>query len=255
VRTPAPLAVVAAALPCAATAQQDAWRVQVTPYVWGPSVSGDIRPDPRLPSVHFDLSLGDILEDLDAAFFLDATARRGRFVMMLDLTYADQSLGERWEIPKTSFTPEIDIDVDVDLEITSSAFAVGYAVVHEPDIGLDLMAGARIWSADLTVDVPNRIPRLPERFSESGVWADPIIGARLHYTLVPRWSVLGYADYGGFELAAESTWQAAATVNYRIDERWLVSAGYRALALDYDDGGLDLDIMIAGPLVGVTAQF
>jgi len=158
-------------------------------------------------------------------------------------------------LPPTRLTPEIDIEVDVDLEVASSTLAAGYSVVQRPEIDVDLLGGLRLWSVDLDVDVPNRIPRLPNRYSESETWADIILAGRVRYQFAPAWSVIAYADYGGFEWASEATWQAAATINYRASERWYVSAGYRALALDYEQGGLDLDTTIAGPLLGVTARF
>jgi hypothetical protein len=245
---------VAAACAAPAAAQED-WRVQVTPYVWAPSIDGEIRPDGRLPTIDFELSDEAILEDLDAAFFLDVTARRGRLVLLADLTFANLSKDERWVIPRTRLTPEIDIEVDVDLKVSSSTLAAGYTVVQRPEIAVDLLGGVRLWSVELDVDVPNRIPRLPDRYSASETWADVILGGRLRYQFAPDWSVIAYADYGGFDWASETTWQAAATVNYRVSERWYLSAGYRALALDYDAGALDLDTTIAGPLFGVTARF
>jgi hypothetical protein len=247
----------AAALPAGAAQAQQEWRFQLTPYVWGPNLTGEVTPSGRLPSLEFSESLSDILQDLDAAVFLNGTARRGRFLLFADLTYSDLSRSESWFIPATLITPEIDIEVDVEFKLTMATLAAGYTVVEEPKFALDLLAGARIWSADLTVDVPNRIGFLPDSFSESGAWGDPIIGARARYAFDPAWSVIAYADFGGFELSngSESTWQAVGTINYGINELWFVSAGYRALGVDYSDSGLDIDVTLGGPIVGVTARF
>jgi len=230
------------------------WRFQISPYVWGPSLDGHVQPDPRLPRLEFDRSLDDIFEDLNGALFLNATARRGRFVAFADLTYADLSEGHEWTVRPTLVTPEIDISVDVDVQVSASTLAVGYSVVDEPQFVLDLMVGARIWSVDAELDVPNRIPRLPNSFSGSGSWGDPIIALRGRYQFAPDWSVIGYADYGG-GVDSDTTWQAVGTVNYGFNERWFVSAGYRWLAFDFDDGDFEFDFQLGGPLVGVTYRF
>lgn len=236
-----------------ATAQEQ-WRFQITPYLWGPSLQGDLRPDSRLPRLEFDKSLDEIFDDLNAAFFLSGTARRGRLVLFADLTYSDLSEKHDWTIRPTIVTPEIDISVEVDMEMTVATLAAGYSVIDRPEFVLDVMAGARIWSADATLDVPNRIPRLPDSFSESGTFADPIVALRARYQFTPDWSVIGYADVGG-GVEADSTWQAVGTVNYRINDRWFASGGYRALAFDYDDGDLEFDFWLGGPLLGVTYRF
>jgi len=233
---------------------QEAWRFQITPYVWGPSLQGDVTPDPRLPALEFGESLGNILNDLNAAFFFNGTARQGRLVLFADLTYSDVSEGHTWTLRPTIISPEIDIAVDVDVKMTTATLAAGYSVVDDPEFVLDLMAGARIWSADITLDVPNAIPGLPDAFSESGTHVDPIVALRARYQLAPDWSLIGYLDYGG-GLSADTTWQAFGAVNYQIDDRWFVSAGYRALAFDYDDGEFAFDFGLAGPVVGVTYRF
>jgi opacity protein-like surface antigen len=62
-------------------------------------------------------------------------------------------------------------------------------------------------------------------------------------------------DIGGFSVGSDFTWQTVAAVNYALSDRVSVSAGYRHLTVDYEDGGQLLDIELSGPLVGATLKF
>jgi hypothetical protein len=58
-------------------AAADAWRYQLTPYVWMTGLDGSVRPFRGAPTVSVNKSFSDILENLDAAAFVNGTARKG----------------------------------------------------------------------------------------------------------------------------------------------------------------------------------
>jgi hypothetical protein len=62
-------------------------------------------------------------------------------------------------------------------------------------------------------------------------------------------SVLIYGDVGGFDVsgAARVTWQALATLNYAFNDRWSISGGYKALAVDYSSDDYVYDTVLSGP--------
>jgi hypothetical protein len=246
---------VALLLSAAPAHAQSAWRFQITPYIWGPSLQGSIQPTSRLPRLHFDRSLDEIFDGLNLALFVNGTARYGRLVLIADASYADLSEDHRWTIPPTPITPKLDVAVDVDVKMTAATLLAGYTIVDRPDVALDLLAGARGVPRDASVDVPNSIQRLPDSFSASESWADPIIAARGRFQVAPDWSLIGYVDYGGFGIETDTTWQAAATVNYEVSNHWFVSAGYRTLAFEFEKGDFDFDMQLGGPLVGATYRF
>ena len=62
------------------------WSGQVTPYVWAAGFGGDITPFTGAPTLSFDKSFSDVVDDLDGAFFLSGYARRGELVFMGDLS-------------------------------------------------------------------------------------------------------------------------------------------------------------------------
>ena len=57
------------------------WVGQVTPYIWGAGLSGDITPFTGAPMLRIDESCSEVLEDSDGAFFLSAYARRDRLAL------------------------------------------------------------------------------------------------------------------------------------------------------------------------------
>jgi hypothetical protein len=78
-----------------------------------------------------------------------------------------------------------------------------------------------------------------------GLAIDPVEILAKEWTawVIPRWShhhhLLG----------------PVAGVSYRINERWSLKARYRAMAVDYQNGGFKLDAVSHGPVVGIGIHF
>ncbi|MCB1703995.1 MAG: hypothetical protein KDI17_03980 [Halioglobus sp.] len=234
---------------------EEAWRLQVTPYLWGPGLEGNIDPGSSLPKIEINRSLNDILNDLEAAFFLTGTARRGRFVALADFTWAKLSENNNIGIPATTFTPPFNLSLGLEVELFESTAALGYTIVDRQDIAVDLLAGVRIWGVDTSVRVKQAIPYLPSKFSDDETWVDPVLVARSRIRLAGDWSAILYADVGGSAAGSDLTWQGIATVNYQMTEAFFLSLGYRYLALDYSHDSVKLDLQLGGPLAGLTYRF
>lgn len=227
----------------AALAQENRdWVWQVTPYVWATGIGGDITPFTGAPTVKFDSSFGEVLKDLDAAFFISGLARRDRFVLLADLSYSRSS--------RDGIVPP-GAPAKGRLEQTSLTLAAGYRVVNDPGVAVDLLGGARLWKIKGAVDVP----LAGVSASPSMSFADPIIAARVNVTLAPQWSAILYGDFGGFGVGSEQTSQFLATVNYQFNDRVFLSAGYRTLSVDYRSGGTRIDARMSGPIIGATWRF
>ena len=232
----------------------EGWRVQLSPYAWLPAAGGSVRPAARLPTFDTSLSMGDVLRDLDGAFFLHGTARRDRFLLLGDFSLAALSKGERFSFPELPLS----IGIKGKVTQTSLTLALGYSVVEEPDVTLDLLAGARAWWIRASVRGDARLAPFFEGSaagSASLSWVDPILGARLRWQLSPRWSLIGYADIGGFGAGSRFTWQILGTANYQVSDQVFLSAGYRHMSFDYRSGGRVLDLDMSGPLLGMTVRF
>ncbi len=86
-------------------------------------------------------------------------------------------------------------------------------------------------------------------------WTDPLIGMRAHLHINEKVSFLAQSDIGGFGAGSDLTWQALVTANYKFNDRFAVSAGYKALSADYNDGGHVFQSTLSGPVFGLTMRF
>lgn len=222
--------------------ESSAWTAQVTPYVWGSGIDGNATPFTGAPTITFERSFSELLEDLDGAFFLSGFARRDRFVLLGDFSYSSSS--KQGRVPPG-------IPAEGELRQTSLTLAAGYRVADAPGRTIDVLAGARHWRIRSAVDVP--LAGISQSPSET--FTDPIVAIRANLALAERWSALLYADVGGFGVGSDSTSQLLGTVNYQISDRAYVSGGYRRLNVDYASGGTRADVTLDGPLVGLTWRF
>lgn len=236
-------AITAAALATApAAAQAQDWTGQVTLYGWGAGVTGEFTPFTGAETISFDASLSEVLEDLDAAFFATAFARRGDFVLFGDFTYSSSS--------RDGVVPP-GVPASGEVTLTSLTFAAGQRFDAGGGTTVDAMGGFRGWSVDGLVSVPLAAVELaPEK-----TFVDPIVALRVNAPIATDWSVLGYFDVGGFGVGSEVTWQAAVTANYQATDNLYLSFGYRHLYLDYSDGGTEFEGAMSGPLIGATWRF
>lgn len=233
-------AICTASLP--AVAQDADWHGQMTPYVWGAGLAGDITPFTGAPGFSVDKSLSDVLESSTGAFFLSGYARRDRWVVTGDLSLSSSS---------TDGAVPPGLPATAKLRQRSMTLLGGYRALDRDRVHVDALAGARLWRVEGSLDVAGgAISR-----SGSHSFADPIMAIRANFTLSPRLSAIFYADYGGFGVGSHQTSQLVTTLNYQVSDQVYLSGGYRQLHVDYRDGGTNIDMTMGGPLLGVTIAF
>ncbi len=229
-------------MPAAAQEGSSDWAFQVTPYVWMAGMGGAIRPGAATPSVEMNHSFRDILHVLTAAAFVSGLAKRGRLILLGDLSYS--SIAADGELaPGVGASGK---ERQISLTLTG-----GYRALDEPGSTVDLLAGVRAWD----IKVSAHVPAFGVSATPSISIVDPVLAVRFNKELAPRWSAIMYGDVGGFGVDSKSTWQVVGTVNYKLKDLFYVSAGYRYLSLDYRRNGTLIDIHMAGPLLGLTWQF
>ena len=229
-------------IPATVMAQDTGWQGQITPYVWAAGMGGNITPFSGAPTLSIDRSFSKILKDLDGAFFLNALARKERFVVTGDLLYASLSR-------KGSIFPGV--SASGKLKMSALTLTGGYRAISDPLVTLDVLAGARLWQVRGSVNVP----LLGEHKSSKKTFADPIVALRTKFSLDPRWTIITYGDIGGFGAGSEKTKQFILSINYKIDKNIHISTGYRHLDLDYRHKGMHIDTRLTGPFIGLTWQF
>ena len=241
-------AVLATALAAAApiaraqAATPEPWVGQVTPYVWGAGLGGRLTPFAGAPTFAVSKSFSEVLEDSDGAFFLSAYGRRDRLVLLGDFTHARSSKAGR--VPPS-------LPAEGRLRQRSLTLAAGWRVFEDERAAVDVLGGVRQWSVRSEVAVAALgLSRSPgDRFT------DPLLALRVNAPLASRWSMIAYADVGGFGMGSEHTHQWMLSANYLHDERWAFSLGWRQLALDYREAGTRVDVLLAGPLLGASWRF
>lgn len=232
---------IALALAAPAQADDGDWTGQLTPYVWASGMGGKLTPFTGAPTLDIDRSFGEVLEDVDASFFLSGYARRDRLALLGDLGYSRSS--------KDGVVPP-GIPGEGKLRQRSLTLAAGWRAIEGERVNLDLLVGARNWSVRSEVEVPLAgVSKSP-----SANFTDPLLVARANIALAPAWSLVTYADVGVFS-GSDTTYQWLATANYAPGERWAFSAGFRQLRVDYRDGGTRVDITLSGPIVGASWRF
>ena len=240
-RPPALAATLAATLALtAAPALAQDWSGQVTVYGWGAGVGGDFTPFTGAPTLSFDKSLSDVLEDLDAAVFITGLARRGDLVFFGDLTYTASS--------RAGLVPP-GIPAAGEVSLRALTLAGGKRFDAGGGTTVDVLGGLRAWKIDGEVTSPVL------SVAPSASFVDPILAVRVNTPLSDRWSVLSYVDIGGFGVGSDFTWQIAVTANYQARDNLFLSAGWRHLAVDYADGGTVFDGALSGPVLGLTFTF
>lgn len=225
-----------------APAMAQDWSGQITPYVWGAGLGGDVTPFAGAPTLSFDKSLSEVLEDTDGAFFLSGFARRDRLVLMGDFSWSSSS--------KAGVLPP-GLPAEGKVSQRSLTLLAGWRVVSNDRMTLDALAGARAWRVKSRISVAGGALSA----SPGKDFVDPILALRANVTLAPQWSAILYADVGGFGVGSEQTSQILATLNYQVNDQLYVSGGYRQLNVDYRDGGTRLDVTMAGPILGATWRF
>lgn len=232
------------------------WALQVTPYLWGAGISGDISPFRRGPTIGIDKSFSDVMDDLNFGTFVNVWGRYDRFVFSGDLMYVDTT-DEKTSGPLPPLPPPLgpipSVSGTVDTKEFMSTLQAGYRVYDSPSFTLDALGGVRLWHISNRVTV--QAAGLSGSYKESFGWADPVIGARAFLRLTDKLSLQAQADIGGFDVGSKNTWQVLATANYIVTDHVSVSAGYKVLSVDYESGGHVFDSRLSGPVLGMTWRF
>ena len=210
------------------------WSFTITPYLWAAGLDGNTAAG----GVESEIDTGYrflSLDNLDLTLAANLEARKGRWTVLLDGLYV--------EFSDAFDRPAVDADAEVSGRIFESSAAYPAARVE----GLELVFGMRYVALDSEVQLT---PGPAGSAGES--WLDPLVGARFKHDFNDRWSVSLRGDVGGFGVASELTTNLSATFGYRITDAMTLRFGYRALQMDFEDGGFVLDAIAQGYAVGLS---
>lgn len=224
-------------------ADADKWNVSFTPYVWIAGTSGDIGIPRGESEVEIDRSFADTLGNLKFAFMGALDVEYDRFVALADVMYL--SVGAKAEGIKD---PQF-FEGKIDSSVFVGTLAGGYRVVDQGPLFVDIVAGARLVSLDVDLELEG--PLTTREADESKSSIAPLIGGRVRVPLGRDFGVALYGDVG----TGTVEWQMIGTVQWDISRHWRLAAGYRHMAIDYDKNDLHFDVALSGPIVGVSYRF
>jgi hypothetical protein len=236
-------------------------RFSVTPYIWLPTVDGDLNFDPPpgfAGSPGIEVGPVDYLENLQGVFMIAGEARYGRFGAVTDFIYLDFA-NEDANVRTVTGPGPLEIPIDVgsqfDLSGTLWTIAGGYDVIDNGDVRVQVFAGARNLNAEATVNWAlqgplNQFPQSGQLNDDVNVW-DGLIGVR-GAAVSGNWVFPYYVDVGTG--SSDLTWQASAGVGYRFGWGDL-TAYYRGLHYEQGDSELIENLDLSGPAIGATFRF
>ncbi|HEY9129905.1 MAG TPA: hypothetical protein VIN02_08715 [Sulfurovum sp.] len=220
--------------------ESNSWKNEITIYGWLPSISATTP----LPDSGEGMDADDILDDLKMVFMGSYSGRNDTWSVFGDFIYFD--LGDS----KNHTFPNDDVgQVSYDMKALLVQGGVGYNLISTGDGILDLTAGIRY--LDLEVDVETDL-FVNRSVSGSKDFTDFFVGVRGYKNINENWYIPYEADIGTGD--SELSWQVFAGVGYRYD--WGdIKLGYRYLEYDMDDDEVVEDLIVNGPLLGVSIKF
>ena len=219
----------------AAETDPDKWQFKITPYLWIATIKGNTDSD----GIDFDTDYNFLsLDNLDGAFFIAASASKGRWTWQTDLVY----LNFNDNITIGPIDTGIDLKGDV-IELSATYKPQGFE--HT-----EILFGARRVSLELDI---NLTPGPQETGGQT--WLDPIVGVRYIRPLGERWDAIGRLDVGGFGVSSDFTMNALAGAGFSMTRHSSLFFVYRYLRLDFPKGDLLTDLTAKGLAVGVEFNF
>jgi hypothetical protein len=261
------------------------WTVEMAPYGWAPFLTGNAIINGRVTDI--DFTPRDVLSHLDAIPFMGyVEARKGDVMLYGDLFYAKLA-GSGSMLRARNFGPigvgvtagasgefeQLVAELGGAYELARWPAGAAHPVDFVPFTSIEALAGVRYWSQDLSIGVnvagAVNIAGLPISaglaFARSGSvdWFDPLVGLRVRHAFAPGKELLFRADYGGFTVGSDHSWNVLAAYKFEFAIRNGVAysglMGYRMLDVDYTGTSGQVtyryNAVQHGPLLGITARF
>jgi hypothetical protein len=234
----------------------DKWQFEITPYLFAAGMNGKTGIGSVTSNV--DMSFNDILNNLDQGFMALFEARKGPWSYTLEGVYfkLKSEPSSSWQGPLgNTNTGSLEATMTEQLYQLSAAYRV-----MDEHTKVDVLGGARYTQLDanlnLVVTTGNSLlPGGSNSISGTENWWDPVIGTRVIQPLSDAWSLVGYADVGGFGVGSKLTYQLLAGVNWQFSKSVSAKAGYRYLYQDYENGGFVWDMASSGFYLGAGFSF
>jgi hypothetical protein len=219
----------------------DELHLQVTFSLWATSLNGSMGVDDE--KTDFDICFSDLIQHANYAFNPGAELSKGNWLLAFYMTLAKLSVSQ---------TAADGRSLDTQSTIGAWDLVIGYSVIREHDaqgksFTLTPVVGAQLAYVDAKLkhgDDPS--------VQDSETFCDPIVGGRVVWGFAPHLDWRTEGTIGGFGVGSQLTWSAGSYFDWQFSNSFALGVGYRALALNYDLGDSDTNLIMHGPWIGLT---
>lgn len=220
------------------------WNFTAELYGWMPSLNPELTSGQDL-----EIDFGDILDSLQFTFMGAFKAKKDRWGLFADLVYLDIEQTKRGSI---SVGPvQIADRVSVEMKSWIVTLGASYEFARTQSSMFEVVGGARYLSIETIIEA--NIGPIAKGIDETDTVWDGFVGVAGRTELDDKWALTYYADIGGG--GSDLTWQAHASVDYSLNDRIDLTAGYRHLDWEFGDFGPLDQLYVTGPYVGAKFRF
>lgn len=244
------------------TRLHDAWRVQIEPILWFPSLSGDlnVKSSRSISAENLDIDEPELTPSGQIKIRTGTEPGSWWFVMS----------GFGFSTDGTSRTDAafsaggIDFDrgdrVEHDFALTSLELSVEYVLpplldFPEDDVrlGFNLYGGARMYHLDVTIGEPGADGA---EVSEESYWFEPILGVRMLMELPKGFAIDLSVDGGYFSTGDDESWSWDLMVAFlwRFHRNGFAEIGFRHFSPHLTSGSGSDEFGFDGRLAGLWAS-
>ena len=221
---------------------QEPMQWSISPYVWASDTTLDITfRDTNIGAG--DISFGDLLDVLDAAFMVHVEAGRGNWSAFTDITYLSTS--------DTTERQLITIDAENKQTFIDAAVTYWPGGVNTP---LGIFGGVRYTGFDDRYRFSLGNTEIGTQQSGDDYY-DVLLGLRYTFMLSDRWSIVTRGDLSFGD--SEGTYLLRGNFAYKVGQRQqnVVLFGYQYKTAEFRDGDLTTDFSYKGPMAGFSFRF
>jgi hypothetical protein len=224
----------------ASTAPEGNWHFAVAPYLWVPWVYGSVGVNGN--NFHYYVTPDELFSHFRFGLLGLVDTSYKRVVLPVDIVWL--RLGDDRALPLSPTGTVANAKLDIFI-LTPK---VGYRVIDTKMIKIDGLAGFRYWHIGTNLQFTTNTLNI----SRSTNFVDPVVGGRILANLSPKVEIAIAGDVGGWGTGSQLDYQVGGFLGYRIKPAVALQVGYRYLSLDYPNVNKLLNLIISGPLIGVT---
>jgi hypothetical protein len=232
-----------------AASQPAGWHFRAEPYIMFPNMAGSTGIS-SFPLAEVEVSSSTIFDNLKMGAMLFLEASNGDWSINSDFLYMN--------LEKDAKPANLIKSGRINLK------QVGWEVAGLKRVNpwLEFGVGGLLNSLKVELNLTRNQAggeQVTFKGSQSKTWVDPMLITRL--TLPGKNNFIGQfrGEVGGFGIGSDFAWQLQATAGYRFSKLFDMTAGYRAIGLDYtsgDDGkAFVYDMVTHGPMIRFGFRF